>query len=649
MNRFTLTAGLFAFLLPMSLCSAAEPVTLTVECSQSGHALNPGMWGIFFEDINFGGDGGLYAELVKNRSFEFQEPLMGWRTLGPAGGVEVRDDQPFSRVQPRYVRVKNEAGIENEGFRGLGVHANESYDFTVAARGTVPASTLVVELVAADGKVLASGHAGDLTTEWQPKAVTLTPTTTDPKASLRVSVKGGGPVDLDMVSLFPQKTWKNQAGGLRADLMQWLVDLKPGFLRFPGGCNVEGDVLENRYQWKTTIGPIAERKMIVNRWNSNGIKSHPAPDYFQTFGLGFYEFFQICEEIGAEPLPVVNCGMACQFNSSELAPLDQLGSYIQDALDLIEFANGPVTSTWGAKRAELGHPEPFGMKMIGLGNEQWGQPYFDRYVIFEKALKDKYPEIKIVSSAGPSSDNKYFHFAWPKLRELKADIVDEHSYAKPEWFYNSANRYDKYDREGPKVFFGEYAAQSDKPVSDLNQNNLECAVAEAATMTGLERNGDIVRMASYAPLFAHVDAWQWKPDLIWFDNLTSYGTVNYYVQKMFSNHAGDVIVPARLDGVGSSKLFASATRANSSGELILKIVNGESTPVTVGLNLAGADKVAPSVKVSTLTSGSPLDENNFATPAKILPQDSVVEVSAPQFDQVFPAKSLTVLRFKCNP
>ena len=522
----------------------ASSATLTVQADQPGVTINRAMWGIFFEDINLGADGGLYAELVKNRSFEFPDALMGWQVSGQTNGVEIRADKPFSQVQPNYVRVKSGTSIANEGFRGIGIQAGETYDFSVEARAVEGRPVLKIELVGADGHFLAATSVKGLKADWRRLTAKLKSSTPAEKACLKVSVEGGA-ADLDMVSLFPRHTWKNRPGGLRADMVQWLADMKPGFMRFPGGCIVEGHTLTNRYQWKTTIGPVAERKVIMNRWNDE-FKHRPTPDYYQSFGLGFFEYFQLCEDIGASPLPILNCGMACQFNSGELVPLDQLDPYIQDALDLIEFANGPVTSEWGAKRAAMGHPQPFGLKMLGVGNEQWDQQYIDRYVKFHAVLKAKHPEIKLVSAAGPSPDGKLFDFAWKNLRELHADIVDEHCYAKPDWFYNSTHRYDHYDRNGPKVFFGEYAAQSDKVVSVDNRNNLECALAEAACMTGLERNGDVVQMASYAPLFAHVDGWQWRPDLIWVNNLQSYGTPNYYVQKMFANNPGDATLPVKI-------------------------------------------------------------------------------------------------------
>jgi alpha-L-arabinofuranosidase len=529
--------------------------SITVQTDHPGARINPAMWGIFFEDINFGADGGLYAELVKNRAFAFPDPLMGWIKISPSnarGEISVRDGGPFAPTNSHFVRLQSEGtapfGISNEGFRGMGVRQGEAYHFSAQIRGVAGSPGLLVQLYGADGSVLDSVPLGELPSNWKQCAATLHPNDTDAKARLALLVEGKGAIDLTMVSLFPEKTWKNRPGGLRVDMVQMLADLKPGFLRFPGGCIVEGSVLERRYQWKNTIGPIEDRKLLINRWNYEFLH-RPAPDYFQSFGLGFFEFFQLCEDIGAEPLPILNCGMACQFNSGELVPLDQLDPFIQDALDLIEFANGPATSLWGAKRAAMGHAEPFHMTMLGIGNEQWGPQYIERLALFSKALKDKHPEIQLVASAGPLPADERFHYLWPKFRELKADIVDEHCYAPPLWFLANAHRYDHYDRNGPKVFFGEYAAQSVAMVSAKNRNNLECALSEAAYLTGLERNADVVRMASYAPLFAHVEGWQWTPNLIWTDNLRVYGTPNYYVQQLFSLNRGDVVLPVTLAGV----------------------------------------------------------------------------------------------------
>jgi alpha-N-arabinofuranosidase len=456
---------------------------------------------------------------------------------------------------------------------------------------------------------------------------------------------GKGTLDFDFVSLFPEHTWKNRPGGLRADMVQSLADLHPGFMRFPGGCIVEGSVLARRYQWKNTIGPVEDRKLLINRWNYEFLH-RPTPDYYQSFGLGFYEFFQMCEDIGAEPLPILNCGMACQFNSGELCPIDELQPYIQDALDLIEFANGPADSVWGAKRAAMGHPEPFHMKMMGVGNEQWGQQYIDRYIKFAAAIKAKYPDIQLVAAAGPEPADKRFQFAWSKLRELHADIIDEHSYALPDWFYSNTHRYDHYDRNGPKVFMGEYAAQSVAVVSTKNRNNLECALSEAAYMMGLERNADVVRMASYAPLFSNTEAWQWTPDLIWVNSLNVSLTPNYYVQQLFGCNRGDEVLPTEMSEAPSEKFFASAVHDDQSGEVILKVVNGGDAPEEASIKLAGATKVGAEGKAIVLTGTSLHDENKIGHSAIVKPVESPLTVSGDNFTRTFQPWSLTILRVK---
>jgi alpha-N-arabinofuranosidase len=532
--------------------TAADDVSLSVDVNHPSHAINPRLYGIFFEDINFAADGGLCAELVKNGSFEFSDGLTGWSEVNEPqgdGNVRIADKDPALAGSPHYLRITSAGGrygVVNEGFRGMGVRAGERYRFTVWAR--CPSGKPVrlhLALVAVDGTELAATDLGDIRAMWSTQSAVLQPDHTEAKARLTITLVGPGAVNLDMVSLSPDKTWQNRPHGLRADLVQMLADLKPSFLRFPGGCIVEGSDLSKRYQWKTTIGPLADRRLIINRWNT--VFPHRlTPDYFQSFGLGFYEFFQLAEDIGAEPLPIVNCGMACQFQTGELVPLDQLQPYIQDALDLIEFANGPATSGWGAKRAAMGHSEPFGMRMLGIGNEQWGPEYFPRYEAFAKVLKEKHPEIELVSGSGPFPSDEKFKYAWSKLRALGADIVDEHCYAMPDWFLRAATRYDDYDRNGPKVFMGEYAAQSVGIASPDNRNNLRCALAEAAFLTGIERNSDVVVMSSYAPLLANVDAWQWTPDLIWFNSLQAYATPSYYVQQLFSRNRGDLVLPVEI-------------------------------------------------------------------------------------------------------
>jgi alpha-L-arabinofuranosidase len=633
--------------------------TIEVQADKPGAKINPAMWGIFFEDINFGADGGLYAEMVKNRSFEFPDPLMGWIKISPSlaqGQLSVRVDEPFDTNNPHYVRLLSEGtaplGLSNEGFRGMGVHQGESYDFSAQIRGMDGSPVLRVQLYGGDGTLLDSTELKNFSPDWKKYTATLHPRDTDPKARLAIVLDGKGAVDLDMISLFPEHTWKNRPGGLRADMVQALADLHPGFLRFPGGCIVEGSVLARRYQWKNTIGPIEDRHLLIDRWNYE-FQHRPTPDYFQSFGLGFYEYFQLCEDIGAEPLPLLNCGMACQFNSGELCPIDDLGPYVQDTLDLIEFANGGTDTIWGAKRAALGHPEPFHLKMLGVGNEQWGPQYIERYALFAKAIKEKYPDIQLVSAAGPDPGDQRFQFAWSKLRALHADIIDEHCYAQPEWFFANTHRYDHYDRNGPKVFMGEYAAQSVGIVSTKNRNNLECALAEAAYMTGLERNADVVHMASYAPLFANTEAWQWTPDLIWVNSLQIYKTPNYYVQQLFTCNRGDEVLPTQLAGTetspsGIQSLYTSATRDDKTEEIILKTVNPEADARTVEVKLDGVARVEPEGASTFLTADNLNAINSMDEPETVSPIESKFENAAADFSYTFPARSLTVLRIKAQ-
>ncbi|HWC58254.1 MAG TPA: alpha-L-arabinofuranosidase, partial [Verrucomicrobiae bacterium] len=410
--------------LACALITASAAPTITVQVDKPGAKINPAMWGVFFEDINFGADGGLYAELVKNRGFEFPEPLMGWIKICPSkskGALSIRDDAPWNPNNAHYLRIESDTGepfgVSNEGFRGMGVRKGEAYNFSTQVRKIDGMPTLRVQLWGGDGTLLDSVDLKNFTGDWTKHTGVLHPKDTDGAARLSVTIVDKGTLDLDFVSLFPEHTWKNRPGGLRADMVQALADMHPGFMRFPGGCIVEGSVLERRYQWKNTIGPVENRKLLINRWNYEFLH-RPTPDYYQSFGLGFFEFFQMCDDIGAQPLPILNCGMACQFNSGELCPIDQLEPYIQDALDLIEFANGPKDSFWGAKRVEMGHPKPFNLKMMGVGNEQWGQQYIDRYTKFASAIKERYPDIQLVSAAGPEPADERFKFAWSKLREL---------------------------------------------------------------------------------------------------------------------------------------------------------------------------------------------------------------------------------------
>ncbi|MBC8054594.1 MAG: alpha-L-arabinofuranosidase [Sphingobacteriaceae bacterium] len=631
--------------------------TFTVKANQIKAEVSPTMWGVFFEDINMGADGGIYAELVKNRSFEFFKPLMGWTLQGKRndGDILILNREEANRANPRFLRVKvdNKAkgalGITNEGFRGMGIKSGLKYDFSVMYRQASPGVKLHLELINEKKEVIGkaelnpSGSGSD----WKKQSVSFNATATEQKAKLSIWFEGSGVIDLDMVSLFPTDTWKGRPGGMRADMVQWLADLKPGFVRFPGGCIVEGHDLATRYRWKNTIGPLDEREQIINRWNFE-FKHRPTPDYFQTFGLGFYEYFQLTEDIGAEPLPILNCGMACQFNTAEVVPLEQLGPYVQDALDLIEFANGDVTTKWGKVRAELGHPKPFNMKMMGVGNENYGPQYLERLKVFTKAIKAKYPDIKLISSAGLFPSGEGFDFMNAELRKMNADIIDEHSYARPDWFFENASRYDNYPRTGSKVFSGEYAAQSDRMVSVNNKNNWQTAISEAAFLTGLERNADVVVMASYAPLFAHIDGWQWTPDMIWVDNLRSYGTPNYYVQKMFSTNRGTNVVPVLLNDksvTGQEGYYASATIDKGTKELIIKVVNNSDKSRTAEFAVEGTS-LGSKGTLTSLTAGSLEAVNTLDKPADISPQQTPISLKNKKLKANLAPYSFNVIRIK---
>ena len=658
----------FGLLIATLLClqSVAQVKTITVKLNDVKASVSPTMWGVFFEDINMGADGGVYAEMVKNRSFEFFKPMMGWtlhRRQAAEGDLLVINRQGENSSNPRFLRVtarnavKGDVGMTNEGFRGMGIKQGLQYHFSVMYRQQKPGVKLHVELLDTTGNIVGSATLVPQATdkEWHRQQVSFQATATEPKGKLRLWFEGEGVIDLDMVSLFPQDTWKGRPGGLRADMIQMLADMKPGFLRFPGGCIVEGYDLSQRYRWKNTIGPIEERQLIINRWNYE-FAHRPAPDYFQTFGLGFFEYFQMAEDIGAEPMPILNAGMACQFNSGEVVPLEELQPYVQDALDLIEFANGDTTTQWGKKRAAMGHPAPFHLKMLGIGNENWGPQYIERLRIFTKAIKERYPNVQLVTSSGTDPNfnpftEKGFAYLDSTLRKMNVDIIDEHYYRSPEWFLQNANRYDNYPRNGPKIFAGEYAAQSHKPASDRSRNNWHTALAEAAFMTGLERNADIVTMASYAPLFAHADGWQWTPDLIWVNNLQAYGTPNYFVQKLFSLNKGSKVVSITADKqaiAGKDSLYASAVIDEKNNELIIKFVNISGKPQKTTLVLEGIKTVVPSGKRILLQGADLNTVNTFESPKQVAPQEMPLQVKNKTIALDAEPYSFSVLRVKLS-
>ena len=612
---------------------------LVVDADAPGIAIQPTMYGIFLEDINFAADGGLYAEKIANRSFEYDNPLQDWKTFGK---VEVlTEGAPFER-NPHYVRLKAPAhpamqcGLQNEGWLGIGLEKGAEYKLTLWARtsGKSKGVGLAAILVNPNGQVenqnLALAEITVKGSTWAKYEATLTAPETVQKGAFRLLLWDENPeaaVDVEHISLFPAETFNGDENGLRKDLAQALADLHPGILRFPGGCIVEGTNLENRYQWKNTVGPVENRPININRWNY-GTFERMFPDYYQSGGLGFYEYFRLAEEIGAEPVPIVSCGMACQFqNDPQWHPncsMEDLQSYIQDALDLIEFANGSPKSKWGKVRAQMGHPAPFGLKYLGIGNEQWGEEFIERFVPFMKAVREKHPEIQIVGTSGPYSGGEWFDDLWEKMRELDVDLVDEHYYSWEGFYEKKADRYDNYPRTGPKVFAGEYACHG----SDGKKfNHFNAALLEASFMTGLERNADVVVMSSYAPTFAHIDGWQWRPDLIWFDNLRVMKSASYYVQQLYAANKGDRVLPLTMDGkpvVNANGLNATCAVEDSTGDLIIKIANVSPYSQVVNFELPAAVKTALR---TTLHSDNPMAENTLDAPDTVVPVTEEVDMT----------------------
>jgi len=629
-----------ASLLITSVSLQAQTHRFDVQVNKPVAPIQSTMYGIFFEDINFAADGGLYGEKIKNRSFEFPQSLQGWKTYG---NVELKDDGPFER-NPHYVRLSSSGhahkhtGIDNEGFFGIGVQGGEAYRFSVWARSPQGGEGKIrVELVntqsMTETQVLVQQDIIINKQEWTKYQVELKSDITEPKAVLRIFLRGNTTVDLEHVSLFPVDTWKGHENGMRKDLAQALYDLHPGIFRFPGGCIVEGTDLDTRYNWKNSVGPVENRPLNQNRWQYT-FDYRFFPDYYQSYGLGFYEYFLLSEEIGAEPLPVISVGLACQFQNNDMSahvPVDELQPYIQDALDLVEFANGSTDTKWGKLRAEMGHPAPFNMKFLAIGNEQWGETYPEHLEPFVKAFRKEHPEIKLVGSSGPNSEGDQFDYLWPEMKRLGADLVDEHFYRPEKWFLSQGARYDNYDRKGPKVFAGEYACHG----AGKKWNHYYASLLEAAFMTGLERNADVVHMATYAPLFAHVEGWQWRPDLIWFDNLKTVRTASYYVQQLYGIYKGTHALKLTMNGQnvtgaeGQDGLFASAACDVEKGEVMVKVANTSDKIQSIDIQFAGLKKGESytSARRVLLTCPEMDAENSIENPSLIVPQETSINVS----------------------
>ena len=553
---------------------------INIDVSKKLNKISSLLYGVFFEDINYGGDGGLYGELIANRSFENfdrngaeNRHKMCWETVNNAL-FEIKTDKPINKSHTHYAHISGGkgSGIRNLGYcnEGIGIKDGAVLDFSCYIRAKASGDIIIkiTDFNNEYGMKILAYSAGD----WKKYSTQIKLNGNVKSAYVEILLTENSEIDIEFISMFNSDTFKGRKNGLRCYLAKMIAGLSPKFVRFPGGCIVEGRNFENMYNWKDTIGPIEERKTQWNRWQMEEYQQNGnnASDYFQTYGLGFYEYFQFCEDIGAKAVPVINCGMTCQWHEGMLVDIDKLDRWIQDALDLIEFANGSKESKWGRIRAQMGHEQPFNLEFLAIGNEQWGKEYFKRYELFYKAISEKYPQIKIITSAGWTADGKDFDLAmdWLKKNPEKAYAVDEHFYKLSDWFIDNISRYDEYSRNLPKVFIGEYAAHTSSKVSE-RKNSFYTALCEAAFLTGVEKNADHVIMTCYAPLFGRIGHSQWQPNMIWFDNVKAYATPNYYVQKLFSNNLGDYTVDAVCDD-DDVKIAASISKKN---RLIIKIVN----------------------------------------------------------------------------
>lgn len=617
------------------------------------------LFGIFIEDLNYTADGGLYAEMVQNRSFEYSphdvdlrvyytkgqwHPFTAWESLKDGNAISklsIETARPLNSNNRHYVTVsvltvgQRGAGLSNTGYEGMVVHKGEKYNLSVWLRcedtenmpvkislGRVNKRDFVRDSIFAQADIVADSK------EWKKYEVSLTSNGDCDDAVLDIRFMQKGSISMDMVSLFPEKTFKGRKNGLRPDLAQTLADLHPAFVRFPGGCLTHGDGLGNIYRWKNTVGPVEQRVENYNIW-----------DYHQTVGLGFYEYFQLCEDIGAKPLPVLAAGVSCQNsarsrgNGQQAIPMDEMDAYVQDMLDLIEWANGdPATSKWAKMRADAGHPEPFNLEYLGIGNEDHITPEFkERFAMIQRGVKAKYPNIKIVGTVGPNPNDWDWREGWKFAREEKPEIVDEHYYRQPQWFLDNLHRYDDYNRSESKVYVGEYASRG---------NRLFNAVAEAAYLTQLERNGDVVVLSSYAPLLARVGNTQWNPDLIYFDKTKVYPTINYYVQQLFGNNNGDLYWSNVITGAET----VSCVQDSKTGDVILKLANVTDSVVSITADLSKLGRVGKKA-VQTVITGDKDAENGKGEQrdTDIRPTTQSIRVGKTvKYDM--PACSFTVIR-----
>lgn len=620
---------------------------ITVDNSKS-KKISDKLIGVFFEDINYAADGGLYAELDQNRDFEYRlsdkkgrdkswTATKAWHLNGDGATFSIDTISPIHPNNPHYAVLKIEkvgAGLVNEGWDGIPLKEGDKYNFSLFVRNPDQKNKkLVIRLIGKNGENYGETTINANSTKWKKLKAVITANRTIADAELEVIPQSAGDIDLDMISLFPQKTFKGHPNGLRPDLAQAIADIHPKFVRFPGGCVSHGDGIGNIYRWKNTIGPLEARKPQRNLWN-----------YHQSVGLGYYEYFQFCEDIGAEPLPVLAAGVPCQ-NSSVGGPgqqcgipMDEMDDYVQDILDLIEWANGDVHTKWGKLRAEAGHPKPFNLKYIGIGNEDLITDIFEtRFKMIYEAIEKQHPEITVIGTVGPFFEGTDYTEGWKFATKLGVPMVDEHYYRPPGWFIYNQDFYDKYARNKPHVYLGEYASHLPHRQSDI-----ETALSDALYMTSLERNGDVVEMSSYAPLLAKEHHTQWNPDLIYFNNTEVKPTVDYFVQKLYGNNSGDIYLPSKIDLSNNNekvdkRFGVSVVRDSKTNDLIVKLVNLLPVEIKTKVNLGDIGDTNPSA-VRTVLSGTPDDR-------KARPVTDDIEVSN-NFPCKLPAYSFTVIRIK---
>lgn len=630
---------------------------LKIDAKIELHDMPSTFYGVFFEDINYAADGGLYAELVQNRSFEYNPeevlreiggkdinqhinalmhascrhtPLFAW-TEHSRSLITVRSEKPLNSNNPHYLSMENQRHendfvLKNHGYDGIPIKAGGVYEFSFFANRTKPESAkpFTIELENPKGEVLASSQISGVGKDWKKFETSLTASKDCPDARLVIKTSGKDVVNLDMVSLMPRDTFMGRKNGLRKDLAEAIKDLNPKFVRFPGGCLVHGRTINNAYRWEDTVGDLEQRKQKWNRWG-----------YYQSYGLGYYEYFLFCEDLGAEPVPCLPMGITpdAKPDKQSVVPLDEMQEWIDSCLNLIEFANGSTDTKWGALRAKMGHPEPFNLKYVGIGNEEAiSKEMQQRHILIQNAIKEKYPDIKVIGSLGPVADN----LTWYKfLDSTKTYMGDEHYYNSPDWFFANTRRFDNYPKGETKIFIGEYASHA---------NALVNALAEAAYLTGAERNADFVKMTCYAPLLARYGNTQWGADLIFFDNTKVVKTPNYYMLKMFGNNLGNCYVKNELSLDDKNKrIFASVTKDKKSNELILKLVNGEGEDKKIRLELNSA-KISDKIAKGEILTGKPNDQNDRNN-ERLASREFEADLTK---DLELPANSVQVLRIKLS-